>query len=177
MKDLSSLKDLHNKGIIDDKAFIAGVKKININTPLGERVDSFPRPLRDNPITWPKGSGTSTPTGSILGIPSITAGNKYVSKGSPLTATYTPHQEDVPVIPFTEDRSHLPSHARDVLMWIDEAWDATFRNYNDTKKDWIREEDDDGKISWTHVPSQKVEYELDNLRTMFNLEVDGDNQP
>lgn len=191
--NIDMLKKLHDIGLLDDKAFIDGIKRATGGSIMT-------RPLRDEikPVPLPQYPFT---TGTPLTEPSSSAiKGKFISNGSPLTATYTPDQcyidcstlkhsefgdrtfsDEVDVVPYTENRSHLPQHAQDVLAWIDEAWDKTFREYNDTKEDWERYEftDEDGiiKAGWIHKPSRKIETDVKDMMEMFNLEFDSGNQP
>lgn len=86
----------------------------------------------------------------------------------------------VEVVPYTENRTHLPVHARAILEMIDEAWDSARKNYEDTKDDWQRFEYKNNKgeveVKW-HQRKDKSVVELDALKDMFNLEIDPDNQP
>lgn len=76
------------------------------------------------------------------------------------------------LVPYSENRSHLPEHAQAVLGWIDEAWDEAQRKYEESKKDWSREVNAKGKIEWKHIPSEEMEEDVKQLGHIFNLQID-----
>lgn len=61
-------------------------------------------------------------------------------------------KQEVTVIAYSENRSHVPEHAKQMLEWIDEAWGKKVEEYNNSKPDWSRvvEKDEDGNelIEW-----------------------------
>lgn len=208
LNDLDMLNKLHSNGTLDDKAYIAAVKKLGHSPkPSGLSIGDIYSGSILKPTDLSKwtsnGSGKYVATygdGSTGEVNDVTL-TGGVSMGTPLhdmACTTSVSSAELEVQPYFEDRSHLPEHAQAVLKWIDEAWDKTFKEYNDTKKDWerIEEIDEEGNhsITWTKrsAPvaydfdgasehekkvSKKVEYEIKDLMTMFNLEIDHNNQP
>lgn len=84
----------------------------------------------------------------------------------------------VDVVPYSENRSHLPDHAQMVLNWIDDAWKEKVDEYNATKPDWQRVQytDDEGNevVEWIEKIQAEKELEAYKKFAEENVVVEGD---
>lgn len=84
----------------------------------------------------------------------------------------------VDVVPYSENRSHLPDHAQMVLNWIDDAWKEKVDEYNATKPDWqrIQYTDDEGNevVEWIEKIQAEKELEAYKKFAEENVVVEGD---
>ncbi len=211
--DTQNLIRLHTLGLIDDKAFTEAIKKLHL------KANSQPAITRPyNPIS-PLHPTTDVPFREESSSGKTDKITKYVSTGSPLTATYTPEQSSVSglykpdpysgsilkpevdwdyamtnllteqdkeavkksrvdVVPYSENRSHLPDHAQMVLNWIDDAWKEKVDEYNATKPDWqrIQYTDDEGNevVEWIEKIQAEKELEAYKKFAEENVVVEGD---
>lgn len=102
----------------------------------------------------------------------------------------------VEVIAYSENRTLVPEHAKQVLEWIDEAWTKKVDEYNSTKDKWkrVQYKDKDGKevVEWIDVSTKSNkeaedyekwlsedvvvegdDAELNGLKHIFNLSITG----
>lgn len=201
--DMASLIRLHNLGLINDKAFTEAVKKLNttissplhptvnrpdpnhVNVPFNQRIGTGSDDLikkwtsTGSPLTatyTPDGLATSDIySGSILkpeGIDTTVLANKVYGDGIFCAS------DRVDVVPYSENRNHLPDHAQMVLSWIDEAWKDKVDEYNATKGDWERiqytDEENNEVVEW--IEKIKHEKDLETYKKFIeeNVVVEGD---
>lgn len=223
-QNVNDLIRLHTLGLIDDKAFTEAIKKLHL------KVNSQPaiEPCNDHmskAITRPY--NPISPLHPTIDVPfreDSSSGKsdlvkRWVSTGSPYTATLTSEQSSVSglykpdpysgsilkpevdwdyamtnlltkqdkeavkksrvdVVPYSENRSHLPDHAQMVLSWIDDAWKEKVDEYNATKPDWqrIQYTDDEGNEVVEWIEKIQAEKELESYKKFAeeNVVVEGD---
>lgn len=145
----------------------------------------------------PDGKGISTPIqggsmgiqiGSAMGVinPDIYSGSILKPEGIDTTVLANKVYGDgvfcasgrVDVVPYSENRNHLPDHAQMVLSWIDEAWKDKVDEYNATKGDWERiqytDEENNEVVEW--IEKIKHEKDLETYKKFIeeNVVVEGD---
>lgn len=93
----------------------------------------------------------------------------------------------VEVVVYSENRYHVPEHAKEMLEKFDEIWGRRVDEYNKSKDKWVRTvvKDEDGKeiVEWVEKPPVLKDYpsevfvegddaDINGLRHIFRLDID-----
>lgn len=93
---------------------------------------------------------------------------------------------ELDVVVYSENRTHVPEHARSLLEKLDEVWAKRVDDYNNSKDDWertvVKDEDGNEVVEWkaklvtlknppTDVVVEGDDADINGLRHIFRLDI------